>query len=85
VPTRGTITDLQARFQKDGERYAEFRPQYPDVIIRALASRIAAVKVPAVLPVLDIGSGTGIFTRQIAAHLPAAIPLIGIEPASGMR
>jgi SAM-dependent methyltransferase len=36
-------------------------------------------------PVLDVGSGTGIFTRQLAACLPAAIPVIGVEPSATMR
>ena len=33
----------------------------------------------------DVGSGTGIFTRQLRALLPASIPVVGIEPAADMR
>lgn len=35
--------------------------------------------------VVDVGSGTGIFTRQLREGLPDHVPVIGIEPASSMR
>jgi ubiquinone/menaquinone biosynthesis C-methylase UbiE len=35
--------------------------------------------------VVDVGSGTGIFTRQLRALLPAVTPIVGIEPAPDMR
>ena len=34
---------------------------------------------------VDVGSGTGIFTRQLRALLPAVTPIVGIEPAPDMR
>jgi tRNA G46 methylase TrmB len=73
------------RFQENSARYAQFRPQYPDEMVGELANRILAIQAPPTLPVLDIGSGSGIFTRQLAAYLPAETPIIGIEPASAMR
>ena len=54
-------------------------------MVRELASRIVAIQAPPALPVLDTGSGSGIFTRQLAARLPDETPIIGIEPASAMR
>ena len=36
-------------------------------------------------PVADIGSGTGIFTRQLAGILPPAVEIIGVEPSRPMR
>ncbi len=79
------ITAHRERFQDSSARYAQFRPHYPDKLVQALAARIVAVQAPSTLPVLDIGSGTGIFTRQLAAYLPEETPLIGVEPASAMR
>ena len=73
------------RFQTVSNRYAEFRPRYPDGIVRTIAGRLATIPAPSDYPVLDVGSGTGIFTRQIAAALPSHIPVIGIEPSSKMR
>ncbi|MFB9948863.1 class I SAM-dependent methyltransferase [Rhizobium puerariae] len=73
------------RFQTASDRYAQFRPRYPDSIVRRVAGRIVAVPVESALPVLDVGSGTGIFTRQLAAALPQGMPIIGIEPSFRMR
>ncbi|WP_266065184.1 class I SAM-dependent methyltransferase [Brucella intermedia] len=73
------------RFQTTSDRYAQFRPQYPDSIVRRIAAQIVEAPVDSALPVLDVGSGTGIFTRQISAALPAATPVIGIEPSEHMR
>jgi ubiquinone/menaquinone biosynthesis C-methylase UbiE len=53
--------------------------------MRFLATRIAALRILSDLPILDVGSGTGIFTRQLAAHLPAESRLVGIEPSTKMR
>jgi len=49
-----------------------------------LSRRILAVPSGPDDPVLDVGSGTGIFTRQLAGHLPG-VPVIGVEPAEAMR
>lgn len=80
-----TIIDNTDRFRDNSDRYARFRPRYPDGIVRALADRIAAVPAPQGRPVLDVGSGTGIFTRQLTTWLPAGTPVLGIEPAGAMR
>ena len=79
------ITDRGDRFQEGIERYVQFRPTYPDNLVHPLADRIASVQVPPDLPALDVGSGTGIFTRQLAASLPSTIRVIGIEPSPKMR
>jgi SAM-dependent methyltransferase len=54
-------------------------------MVRELAGRVISIQAPLALPVLDIGSGSGIFTRQLGAYLPNETPIIGIEPASAMR
>jgi SAM-dependent methyltransferase len=63
----------------------QFRPQYPASQVQFLTERIVAAPGAPDLPVLDVGSGTGIFTRQLAAALPGAIQVIGIEPSAKMR
>lgn len=79
------ITDSRARFQTGTERYARCRPDYPPSLIRFIAERIASLEAPPNSPIVDVGSGTGIFARQLASSLPTAIPLIGIEPSLAMR
>lgn len=73
------------RFQTASDRYAQFRPRYPDSIVGRVAAQIVAAPMESALPVLDVGSGTGIFTRQLAAALPEGISVVGIEPSPRMR
>jgi ubiquinone/menaquinone biosynthesis C-methylase UbiE len=56
------------------ERYDEFRPQAPTVVVDIL-TRVGGVKRPRL--VVDVGCGTGLSTRLWAAH---ADRVIGIEP-----
>ncbi|HEY1915835.1 MAG TPA: class I SAM-dependent methyltransferase [Streptosporangiaceae bacterium] len=48
------------------------------------AIRIALAVAPAPARVLDVGSGTGYALRQLAAALPGAAELTGVDAASGM-
>lgn len=73
------------RFQPVSARYAQFRPLYPDAIVNAIADRLKATPMTPGSAVIDVGSGTGIFTRQLAAALPPATPIVGIEPSTNMR
>ena len=52
------------------------------ITVRAadLATRVA----PRAQRVLDIGCGTGALLRTLADRLPAAIELVGVDPAAGM-
>lgn len=56
--------------------YNEARPSYPDEAIADLSGTSGLV--------VDVGAGTGIFTRQIARMLPRA-EVVGIEPSADMR
>jgi len=52
-----------------------------------IARRTAALglaTVPAPARVLDVGCGTGLVLRELAARLPATEVLVGIDPAPGM-
>jgi len=73
------------RFQGSADRYAASRPGYPERLLKALSEAILQEPPQAGGVVADVGSGTGIFTRQLRAMLPAATPVVGIEPASDMR
>lgn len=56
--------------------YNGARPSYPDISIGDLAGATGLV--------VDVGAGTGIFTRQLAAALPEA-QIVGLEPSADMR
>ena len=74
------------RYDRVAGDYSRSRPRYPDRLIAHLAGTIATV--PTMPPgglVLDIGSGTGAFTRLLRAALPAETRVVGIEPSPVMR
>jgi SAM-dependent methyltransferase len=56
--------------------YNDTRPSYPDAAIADLQGMTGLIA--------DVGAGTGIFTRQLAALLLQA-EVIGIEPSADMR
>jgi SAM-dependent methyltransferase len=65
------------RFSDRVENYARFRPGYPEAFIRFLIELL-----PAPATVADIGSGTGILSRQL---LQAGYAVLAIEPNTPMR
>lgn len=67
-------------FAANAGGYARFRPTYP----AALRDIVLAVPGAAALLVADVGSGTGIFMRQLADVTPG-IPVLGVEPLQPMR
>jgi ubiquinone/menaquinone biosynthesis C-methylase UbiE len=71
------------RYDRLAEQYSQYRPRYPDQLISHLADIIA--KAPASNLVVDVGSGIGIFTRQLRAALPDSMRIVGIEPSPSMR
>jgi predicted O-methyltransferase YrrM len=71
------------RYEALAEQYSQYRPRYPDQLISHLAALIA--KSPGANLVVDVGAGTGIFTRQLRAALPDEIRIVGIEPGPSMR
>lgn len=58
--------------------YEHGRPRYPEQAVRFIRQQL---HVPHGFSVVDVGSGTGILTRQLAA---AGLPMIGIEPDAQM-
>lgn len=69
--------DPRERFTGTVERYAAFRPDYPDALFDWLA-----VLSPQGRRVADLGAGTGIFTRLLREH---GWDVVGIEPNAAMR
>jgi len=65
------------RFSNRAENYAKYRPRYPDAALQFVRGIVPS---PAV--VADIGSGTGIFTKQL---LNAGFEVYAVEPNEAMR
>ncbi len=70
------MTDNRQLFTRKSDDYARFRPSYPDAAVRWLKEQTAAQRV------LDIGAGTGIFTRVLLKHFA---DVSAVEPNSDMR
>lgn len=70
------------RFSGLAEGYDRHRPDYP---VELMAHIGAAPEAGVPELALDVGAGTGIATRLIAAQLPASWRMIGIEPNANMR
>jgi SAM-dependent methyltransferase len=69
--------DPQRRFSRTVEHYRRHRPSYPEALVDWIAARV-----PAGAPVVDVGAGTGIFSRQLASR---GLDVIGVEPNADMR
>ena len=70
--------DATNRFSDRVADYARYRPSYPPEVVALLAEH--GVDPPA--PVVDLGSGTGIFARLL---LDAGYRVFGVEPNEPMR
>jgi SAM-dependent methyltransferase len=63
----------------NGSRYQNARPGYPAAAVAYLAERLDLRESRSVV---DVGAGTGLFTRAITPYCSA---LIAVEPSEGMR
>jgi ubiquinone/menaquinone biosynthesis C-methylase UbiE len=70
------MEDPRTRFTRTAENYRLYRPLYPPALFEWLRE-IAPGR-----DVADLGSGTGIASRQLAAH---GFRVVGIEPNDAMR
>ncbi|HEV3188590.1 MAG TPA: methyltransferase domain-containing protein [Acidimicrobiales bacterium] len=71
--------ELAVRGFADGSLYNAARPDYPSVAIEHFVSTLGIMPT---MHVLDLGAGTGIFTRQI---LPYVEKVTAVDPSSSMR
>jgi ubiquinone/menaquinone biosynthesis C-methylase UbiE len=79
------MSEHRRRFDGIAERYSNFRPSYPDSLLASLTAAILAEPPKGGGAVFDVGSGTGIFTRQLRERLPPEMAIIGVEPSTDMR
>lgn len=70
------MTENIELFTRKSDDYSQFRPDYPDAAFEWLRSKVLGEKV------LDIGAGTGIFTRQLLKYFSQ---VAAVEPNGDMR
>lgn len=68
----------EVRFTEAARDYALYRPDYPDALVRWVAS-VSGVAPPG--PVLDLGCGTGLSARRFARH---GYDVVGVDPNEAM-
>jgi ubiquinone/menaquinone biosynthesis C-methylase UbiE len=73
------------QFDRRADSYDEGRPgeRHRLVAERSAAAALSAMSLPA--RVLDVGCGTGMLLRDLAARLPGSVELIGVDPAPGCQ
>ncbi|MCA1437966.1 class I SAM-dependent methyltransferase [Bradyrhizobium sp. BRP20] len=76
--------DAHSAYTGLADAYDSYRPHYPDELVSFIAERVMPAGLCA-LSVLDVGSGTGLFTRQLASLLPPSASITGLEPNADMR
>lgn len=70
--------DPRERFSGSADRYARFRPGYPDALVDWV---VADAGLRPGDPVADVGCGTGLFTRLLGAR---GVEAVGIDPNEDM-
>lgn len=78
---RGELHEMNptGRFTDRADDYVKYRPDYPADVFTTM---LAGLGEPASLVAADVGAGTGISARALAAHGPR---VIAIEPNAAMR
>ena len=76
------MTDRTQAFNDLAGAYSRTRPGYPESLWVALREALNGCSVPR--QAVDVGSGTGIATRQLALILPEW-RIVGVEPGEAMR
>lgn len=75
------MPQIQDRFGDGADKYQSHRPDYPASLLKRLIAAVPETPAPAIL---DVGCGTGIFTRQLRKVAPAAAAIVGIDPSEAM-
>lgn len=71
--------DPTGRFSPRADAYSRHRPGYPEAVFEILLAGLGA---PATLTVADVGAGTGISSRRLAARVGR---VYAVEPNAAMR
>lgn len=74
-----TAHDPTGRFSNRADDYAKYRPTYPSEAIDAVLRGLGP---PETLLVVDVGAGTGIASRLLAAR---GVKVLAVEPNRAMR
>lgn len=64
------------------EKYERYRPGYPQAVFDALKSRCGPAAIDG--RAIDVGAGTGIFSRQLQRALPELAEVVCVEPNQDM-
>src|SRR5438552_17882739 len=67
------------RFGDRAQDYRRYRPHHPAAALNAILEGLGE---PAELEAADVGAGTGIASRQLAAH---GVRVLAVEPNAEMR
>jgi len=78
-----TTADNWSIYTGAASLYQASRPTYPTGAVEWIVSAIPDHTAP--LVAVDVGCGTGIFTRRLASHLKRTDRVIGVEPNDDMR
>lgn len=64
------------------EKYERYRPGYPQAVFEALKARCGSAAMAG--KALDVGAGTGIFSRQLLRAIPELAEVVCVEPNEDM-
>lgn len=76
------MTDIRA-FENLADDYDNYRPDYPSEIIEALKDFVDSKNISC-RHIIDVGAGTGISTRELAAAFGRHYFVTGLEPCLPM-
>ncbi len=79
MPDPDSLASLAARGFAQGDLYNSARPDYPQEALEYFAETFGLNQE---MTVLDLGAGTGIFTRQIRPYVGR---VVAVEPSASMR
>ncbi|BBB94765.1 class I SAM-dependent methyltransferase [Bradyrhizobium elkanii] len=71
-----------SEFTGEGANYDLYRPSYPIDVARVIIEHVTSKCLDG--DIVDVGSGTGIFTRVLAAEANGRFSVIGIDPNADM-
>ncbi|WP_082190580.1 class I SAM-dependent methyltransferase [Bradyrhizobium pachyrhizi] len=71
-----------SEFAGEGRNYDLYRPGYPGEVAKVIVDHTLHRRLDS--DIVDVGSGTGIFTRVLAAAAQGRRSIIGIEPNADM-